>query len=243
MKCPNCGKDVPSTAKFCESCGSPVVGSDSSSARSGRTAPVPQAPGPDARRFSKSGAPQSITRNIVLSPDGKYRWHYERGFLGSLGALLDLWGIVLVLFLAFTLLQQILYSIQGIFSWTELLDALKTVGIALLVAEVVCTIGFLIYAAVRGKKILSYEMDARRLSQVFGNSRPPKDGTSQPKVTKSTLEFDDLSTVKAYPKRDMVELRRPLKKRMYVYADDQDFDFLVNYLKTHVKKRCRVIEG
>ena len=60
MYCENCGQKLPEGAKFCNSCGAPVVSEAAAE--------------PEMR---EDAGYQKVTENILLCPDGKYRWVYE----------------------------------------------------------------------------------------------------------------------------------------------------------------------
>lgn len=235
MKCRNCGKEIPPTAKFCENCGTPVGDG------TGRTATVPpHTPGVSSRQIPRTSAPQSITRNITLYPDGKYRWHFESSPLGRMKALLHIWSGAVCLGLLGFLVFEGIGIFNHTFTWEGCMADLRTGGIILAAFLGVSTIGFLAYTFLRGHENLVYEMDARTLSQVFGHTRPSPGSDTPPtdRKRRKSIDFDDIRSVKSVPAKHLLELRRPLWRRMDVYAQEQDYDFLVNYLRTHVRKRC-----
>ena len=53
--------------------------------------------------------------------------------------------------------------------------------------------------------------------------------------------FSHVRSIEIFRKRNVIKVNERLNKNQ-VYAYDEDFDFVVNYIKSHVTKKCRVYE-
>ena len=122
--CEMCGAPLTDDAKFCEHCGarveSPATTTMSTAVPTGtqlESAPMPQpapAPKPTAKRSAASASRskgEQVTKNIVLCPDGVYRWSYEMNMLRNPTIMFSVWkaiGLSIGIVMVFMLIMEII---------------------------------------------------------------------------------------------------------------------------------------
>lgn len=201
---------------------------------------------------------KKISENIVLSPDGKYRWQYD----------VDLLKNPTVLFL---LLKILLIPLVAIFAFTTIIDLIKwgsknflanfkIFGIVFLVLVALIFVSYLIYAAImRGKYSVIFEMDERGINHrqipaqakkaqkiatfttvagVAGGSLSTVGAGAAASRTEMYSEFSKVRKAKVYRRRNLIKLTERLEHNQ-IYVADADFDFVSNYILsrcTNLKK-------
>lgn len=228
--CADCGKMIPDTAKFCEHCGKAVI--------------------------KKHGG------NITLCEDGKYRWVYELDLFKTPTVFLLVWKILFFVILgifAFT-------NIVDLIEWREaflqsFLNNLKVFGIITLGMTVIVLISYLIYAAVMGGKYcVMFEMDekgvnhrqlpkqAKKAQLISELTRTVGTAAGSPSTaaagigaerTEMYSQFSQVKKVISYPRRRLIKVNGVFQHNQ-VYAEQEDFDFVANYIKSRcpaAKKR------
>lgn len=53
--------------------------------------------------------------------------------------------------------------------------------------------------------------------------------------------FSNVKSIEIFRKRNVIKVNERMNKNQ-VYTSDQDFDFVVDYIKSHVTKKCKVYE-
>lgn len=118
-------------------------------------------------------------------------------------------------------------------------------------------LGYLVYAAIMGGKyIVDFTMDdkgvlhsqapaqakkARKLGAVtaIAGAASGKPGFAGIGINSTRTEmysdFSKVKSVKAYPRRNIIKVNLPFNKNQ-VYASKEDFDFVLNYIRTHTNK-------
>lgn len=192
---------------------------------------------------------KKISENIVLSPDGKYRWQYD----------VDLFKNPNVLFL---LLKILLIPLVAIFAFVTIIDLIKwgsknflanfkIFGIVFLVLVALIFVSYLIYAVImRGKYSVIFEMDERGINHrqipaqakkaqkiatfttvagVAGGSLSTVGAGAAASRTEMYSEFSKVRKAKVYRRRNLIKLTETFEHNQ-IYVADADFDFVSNYI-------------
>ena len=257
MFCENCGKELKPGARFCDACGAPVPGA----AAEGAPGAAETGPGPDTfRENPETGDPSAVsgtrvTENVYFCPDGKYRWNYEFNMLTNPAILITTLKVMALSF-GIVALLIIIFS-GGISGWTDS-DDLKIIVILILVLAVISVLAYLIVAAMYGWKYqVLFEMDEAGVNHIQMKSqfkkaeamgwlvalagaaagRPTVAGAGMLSATRSSMytKFSAVRKVKGNRGRHTIYVNE-LLSRNQVYAEDADFDFVLNYIKSHTGK-------
>ena len=254
MFCAKCGNQLPDDAKFCDVCGAPVVTDE----------PVQEPSEVVAAMADEEPKGSKVTENIVLGTDGKYHWYYEFKLMKNPTILKLLWKIFFWIFVGMWAFLSIINSIQGNFNMKDFLDFSKIFLLILIGVEALVAISYFLYAAMQGfKYCVMFEMDedgvkhtqmprqfkkAQAMSLVLilagmATKNPGAAGQGMLAGAKSSMvsSFSHVRSVEIFRKRNVIKVNEKLGKNQ-VYACDQDFDFVVNYIKSHVTKKCKVYE-
>jgi len=250
--CSNCGAQLPDDARFCGDCGTPVgaapAGHDQA-ACSGQEAPVQddeavQAPEPDY-----AGEADGTVR---LCQDGKYRWVYELNMFKSTAILRTLFKIFGFIFVGIWLFVLILGDVPDVGKFTLSM---------LLVYAGFCVFILLCYGLVAlgygGKYCVLFEMDEEGLNhiqlpkqfkkaQVAGwiavlagvlAGSPGARGAGILGASRNSLysAFSKVRSIKANPGGNLIRVNAPFSKNQ-VYVEDADFDFVLDFIRSHCPK-------
>ena len=203
------------------------------------------------------------SKNIMMCPDGKYRWVYELDMYKSSVIIKEVWRAMLiagVIVLAFLFVINIMDN--------DLMEALEFVAQAAAVLFgiflVLSIIGYLVFAfIIGGKYCVVFEMDDAgvnhkqhekhvKKSQLIGaittlagavGSSLGTAGTGILAAARTSMysNFDDVKELEILPKQHLIRLNESLSRNQ-VYADDEDFVFVANYIKTYCRN-AKVREG
>lgn len=145
---------------------------------------------------------------------------------------------------------------------SQLWDITCTFGLVLLITMVVCVLGYLLYAAfVGGKYCILFEMDekgvlhtqlppqfkkAQAISTVLilagaatGNVGRIGQGLTMRGKQKSYSTWESVKSVNINKKLNIIKVNETLNKNQ-VYASDEDFDFVANFILEHVSDKCKI---
>lgn len=227
------------------------------------SAPVPEQPTEKPKRSRKPSAKKMmnegrrISPNIVLCQDGKYRWIYELNLLKNLTVFFLIWRIFFFIFLGiFTFV--ILIDALGGKGVEALLETLRVFSYFIIGMTVVSALGYLLYAAMMGGKyIVLFEMDERgvvhkqmpkqaKKAELIGaitalaglathNITTVGVGLNSSRTSMSS-DFSKVRKVKAYRRRNLIKVNERLGHNQ-VYAEDVDFDFVYNFILSHVGQK------
>ena len=257
MFCPNCGAQIPDDSSFCEKCGSrieKVIERKEKPVRkpgSKRTEPVPE---------------RKVSENIRLCPDGKYRWVYEVEMLKNPTILITVLKVMLLSFGIVLAFLGVISLIGGDYRYWDADDVLsffKVFLILLLVMLAISVIAYLIVAAMHGWTYqVLYTMDekgvelkemrkdfgkaealgwlAAAVGEAVGNMSMMGAGVLAATRDSSMSVFRDVRKVKAVRRRHVIYVNQVLEHNQ-VYAEDADFDFVLNYICEHVPKTAKII--
>ena len=263
MFCANCGKQLNDTARFCDSCGAPAESVPAAQVSLSQ-APAPQ---PEKRGRKRKPTPERpvsegerVTPHITLGADGKYRWIYEMSLFRNPTIFLLIWKIFFFIMLGIFAFIMLIEVFEGDMDLERFLLDLKIMGIVLGVMTALIGVSMLIYAAIMGGKyIVMFEMDekginhkqvptqakkarkigtaAALLGAASGNMTAAAAGLNAAR-TEMYSEFSRTKKVRAYPRRDLIKVNS-LFNHNQVYAEKEDFDFVVNYILRYVSDQAK----
>lgn len=196
------------------------------------------------------------SKNITMCPDGKYRWVYELDMYKSSAIIKELWRVLLIsgaIVVAFLFIINIMDN--------DLMDTLRFIaqsaGILFGIFLVLSIIGYLVFAfIIGGKYCVVFEMDESGINHkqhqkhvkkseligaitilagmAGGNLSTVGTGVLAAARTSMYTGFDEVKELVILPKERLIRLNETLSRNQ-VYAEDEDFAFVANYIQT----RCR----
>ena len=200
----------------------------------------------------------NVTKNITFDSDGVYRWVYELNLYKNPTILFLIWKIFGFVLLGIWLFMVILEIIDDNLSLDTLMDITSVFLLLALGFGLLCLIGYLLYALMMGGKYcVLFEMDDRGVHHIQMESqikkveaisiltmlvgamagRPGAVGTGMLAGARTNMytAFVDVRNVESCPGRDLIKVNELLNKNQ-VYAEKEDFDFVLNFILTHTKK-------
>jgi len=192
-----------------------------------------------------------------MCPDGKYRWVYELDMYKSSAIIKEVWRAFLIAGLIVAAMLAVFSLIEG----NSLAETVRFVGevMAILfgIFLVLSILSYLIYAfMVNGKYCVLFEMDEYGInhkqhekqvkkSQLIGAiatiagaaaGRPGMAGTGILAAARTSMYtgFDDVKELEFLPKEHLIRVNETLNRNQ-VYAEEEDFAFVANYIKAHCK--------
>jgi len=199
------------------------------------------------------------SENITMCTDGKYRWVYELNLYKNpaiikevgRGMLISL-AIVLALIFGFEM-------IDGIGTFAEKLQYVaELAGILLAILLVITILGYLLYSYMMGGTYCAlFEMDengvcnkaqekhikkSELISAItviagIASGRPGVVGTGMLASARTSMytRFDSVKELEILPKQHLIRLNEKLSRNQ-VYAEDEDFAFVADYIRTRCRK-------
>ena len=273
MLCSKCSNELNHGAKFCSECGAPVDPSVWAGETARAADPMDEAilspdsaiPAktkrkrrPTVTKMMKEG--ETVSPNIVLCEDGKYRWQYDLNLFTKPYVFLLVWKIFFFILLGIFAVMTIVDVAQNRIDGEAALNTLKMFGYFIIGMTVLVILGYLLYAAIMGGKYsVIFEMD----DEGINHKQTPKQakrartlgilvalaGAAGGRVstvgaglaatrTEMYTEFDRVRVMKVYPKRGMIKLNAFLDHNQ-VYAKPEDFDFVCDYISARVPEGAR----
>lgn len=188
--------------------------------------------------------------------DGVYRWVYELKMLKNPSVLFTVWKVMGIGFSAPLLLHLILLIVDGTL-FKYLGSTFKWFVIIAFVILGLSVVAYVLVAAVNGwKYIVLFEMDEKGIAHIqldkgvkkaealgwltvlvgAAANNPTTMGAGILAGSRDRIysEFSKIRKIKAYPKRDLIKLNSLFVKNQ-VYAEEQDYDFVLRYIKEKVK--------
>ena len=196
------------------------------------------------------------SKNITMCYDGKYRWVYELDMYKSPVIIKEVWRAMLV---AGVIVLAILFAINIMDG--DLMETLQFVAQAAAILFgiflVLSIIGYLVFAyIIGGKYCVVFEMDEEGINHkqhdkhvkkselagaitvlaglAGGNLSTVGTGILAASRTSMLTYFDDVKELEILPKEHLICLNETLSRNQ-VYAEDEDFAFVAEYLKAHCK--------
>ena len=191
---------------------------------------------------------------VRLCEDGKYRWKYELNMITNPVIMITVFKIFFYIILAlFVIFGTFLYAIHG--DWEGLWGMAKALLIVLGIFAVLTFLGTaLINLIYGGKYIVMFEMDDKSVthtpieSQVKKSrklgwltffvglfaKRPTTAGAGMLSMAKtsSTSEFEHVRHVRSRRLLHTIKVNQ-LLDRNQVYVPKEDYDFVLDYIKSH----------
>ena len=199
-----------------------------------------------------------VTENVWLCPDGVYRWVYEFPMMKNPVILFTVWKVLLVsCAICFVLVGVPLLFTEGPGSLTGVGMSL---GLAMLILGVLSIVAYVILAASYGwKYMVLFEMDETKVRHIqmekqfqkaealgwltamaglaAGNLSTAGSGMISGSRNSSTSMFADVRQVKANRAMHLIRVNQ-LLNRNQVYADGEDFDFVLQYILERVPEEA-----
>lgn len=203
-------------------------------------------------------ATQSFYRsnNITMCPDGKYRWVYELDLYTTTAIIKEVWRAIVISIAIVIALMLLFFAIEG-----DFMEGLQFIGelagILFGIFLVLSIAGYLLFAFIIGGKYCAlFEMDEDGINnkalekhvkkaELIGlitalagiaSGRPGVVGTGILGATRTSMytSFDDVKELELLPKQHLIRVNETLSRNQ-VYAEDEDFAFVAEYLKAHCK--------
>ncbi|MCQ2419388.1 MAG: hypothetical protein MJ085_06335 [Clostridia bacterium] len=200
---------------------------------------------------------KKITENIFLCSDGKYRWVYEYSMLKNPVILSTIFKVLLIAALIVTGFVMILNLINGNLGFAQPSDMEKTgltvAGIAFLACVL---IAYLVVAKSKGfKYCVLFEMDEKSITHKelaksfkktqalsaltflagLAANRPGVAGAGLLAAVKNELSsaFSKVKRIKALKAFHTIKLDSPMNHNQ-IYAEPEDYDFVLEFIRTRV---------
>jgi len=253
MYCSNCGNQLPDCAKFCDACGAAVeaVVDEAPATQSAETEKLPEQP-----------VVNKVTENIVFGSDGKYHWYYEFKLMKNSTILKLLWKIFFWIFVVMWAFLSIVNACDGHFNFNDFIEFSKYFLIIFVGVEVIVAIGYFIYAASQGfRYCVMFEMDEEgvthtqmpkqfkkaqaisAITMLMGatSGKPGMVGTGLLAASKPSMvsHWSSVKSVEVDCKHNVIKVNERMNKNQ-VYAENEDFQFVEEYIISHVSKKCKV---
>lgn len=196
---------------------------------------------------------EKVSPNIMLCPDGVYRWFFEFNMLKNPTILFVVWKIFFWIFAGIWLLL-VLFEL---FSGSSSLSGLTVAFLLLIIGFSIFTgIVYLLYALyLGGKYCVLFEMDKRGVRHIqmqrqfkraqalawltalagLAAGKPGVAGTGILAAAKNSMysDFTKVRSVEVFRKRNVIKVNELLDKNQ-VYAEEGDFDFVCGFIRRHV---------
>ena len=196
--------------------------------------------------------------HVQLYPDGKYRWVYEVNMLTNYSILFDVWKVLGISIGILVLLFVIIAIFDGDWSFDTLTGMASSLGIVVLVMLVLGLIGYFVYAAISGwKYAVLFIMDEKEVvhqqmpnmvkkGQLIGaltilaglaSGRPGVVGTGVLAQSRMSMisTLADVERLIPCRRMNLIKVNQRFAKNR-IYVNDEDFDFVYNFLLTNCKK-------
>ena len=239
MICPNCRKEIPDGSKFCSFCG----------------AALEKTKAPETVQEEQGIKGKKVTKNIVLCPDGIYRWVYEMPMLKNPTILFTVWKVLGIGFGAVFLVMILGDLFRGGNVGKSILGDLKILGIMVGIFLVISLIAYWIVSIMyHGRYTVLFEMDDKSVThnQVTaqhdkaelvgkltalvgistGNLAAAGLGLNVAYNSSRDSVFTMVKSLKIREKRHVIYVNHTLMKNQ-VYAEDEDFDFVRRFIEAH----------
>ena len=195
------------------------------------------------------------SKNITMCTDGKYRWVYELNLYKNPAIIKEvgrMMGISLVIVLGLIFIFVMIDTIGTIAERFQFFAELA--GIVLAICLVITILGYLLYSYMMGGTYCAlFEMDengvcnkaqekhikkAELISAItviagIASGRPGVAGTGMLASARTSMytRFDSVKELEILPKQRLIRLNETLNRNQ-VYADDEDFAVVADYIRT-----------
>lgn len=191
---------------------------------------------------------------VRLCEDGKYRWKYELNMITNPVIMLTVFKVFFFVILGlFLIFCPIMYLSDG--NWQGALGMLKSFGIVVGIFAVLTFLGTaLLNVIFGGKYVVLFEMDDKSISHTPQETQQKKArkigwltffvglfaknpttagvGLVSMAKTKSTSEYDHVRHVRSRRWLHTIKVNQ-LLDRNQIYVPSEDYDFVLDYIRTH----------
>lgn len=251
MYCEECGTQLPDGAKFCTNCGARVDYAQKERIRDAR------------REYVEDG--QKVTENIYYGTDGKYHWYYELSLLKNPVIFITVCRVLgISIFIVYIFVVCITACDGGHGVMDQIWDITKVFALILCGASVLALVGYLFYIVIAGSHYcVLFEMDEKGVK----HTQLPKQfkkadalgtvlalaGLATGKIGRvgqglmikgqqsMSSDWNKATSVIINRSQNTIKVNERLFKNQ-VYAADEDFDFVVDFIKEHVSEKCKISE-
>ena len=199
------------------------------------------------------------SENITMCTDGKYRWVYELNLYKNPAIIKE---VGRVMFISLVIVLALIFGFQmidGIGTFAEKLQFVaELAGILVAILLVITILGYLLYSYMMGGTYCAlFEMDengicnkaqekhikkAELISAItviagIASGRPGVVGTGMLASARTSMytRFDSVKELEILPKQHLIRLNEKLSRNQ-VYAEDEDFAFVADYIRTRCRK-------
>ena len=199
------------------------------------------------------------SENITMCTDGKYRWVYELNLYKNPAIIKEVGRVMLISLVIVLVLISGFQIIDGIGTLAErLLFVAELAGVLIVILVVITILGYLLYSYMMGGTYCAlFEMDengvcnkaqekhikkAELISAItviagIASGRPGVAGTGMLASARTSMytRFDSVKELEILPKQHLIRLNEKLSLNQ-VYAEDEDFAFVADYIRTRCRK-------
>ena len=199
------------------------------------------------------------SENITMCTDGKYRWVYELNLYKNPAIIKEVGRVMLISLVIVMVLISGFQIIDGIGTLAErLLFVAELAGVLIVILVVITILGYLLYSYMMGGTYCAlFEMDengicnkaqekhikkAELISAItviagIASGRPGVVGTGMLASARTSMytRFDSVKELEILPKQHLIRLNEKLSRNQ-VYAEDEDFAFVADYIRTRCRK-------
>lgn len=207
-----------------------------------------------------------VTENIYLGADGKYHWFYEYRLMSNPVVLFTCLKVLAFSFLLVYLFVAFCtaYSTPASRLWQEIGEL--TIGFVCLTAfmMVLGTVSYTIWAGINGwKYCVLFEMDEKGITHTqmpkqvkksealarvlmlagiaTGNVGRAGQGLLIKGHSALSSSWQFVKSVEIIRRHNTIKVNERLCRNQ-IYANAADFDFVADYIKQHVSRKCRIRE-
>ncbi len=194
---------------------------------------------------------------VTLCLDGKYRWVYEMSLIRNATIPLLMLKVLLITIVIIEIIFLIIAVAEGEDIAEFFVSSLQTIGVVLLILIPVGILGYLLYSWQMGwYYCVVFEMDDNGVLHAQQENQVKKAGlltdiailaglvAGNPTTVGSALlaktntsmytDFEDVILLRAVRERNVIYINNN-----HVYVHDEDFDFVLDY----IKKRCPKVKS
>ena len=248
MFCKNCGVQIDDDSRFCPNCGTATGSSKEVPVKAQKTEKV------KAAAKKNVEIPLEAAHGLIRGKDGVYRWVYELNMLKNPTIFITVWKIFFFIITGIMLIIFLIDLFDGVGRVGDrLLGTLKMYGIFVGGMTVLVALAMLVYAAFMGiNYCVLFEMDEKSINHKqmprqakkaeilsaitvlagLASGNMTTMGVGMTARTEMKTDFRVVRKVKAYRRRHLIKVNGLLEHNQ-VYADDEIFDFVLEYIKSH----------
>ena len=204
----------------------------------------------------------NANNEIHRDEDGVYRWYYALNLLRNPTILFMLWKIFFWICVGMFAFMNVIELFDGGYKFKTFIETGKVFGLLLLIFFGLTTLGYFLYAAFNGfRYCVVFEMDEKGVTHTQAKSQfksnrklsflamlmgvfarnPTLVGSGLLTSTHQSMRssWESVTSVEIIRKRNVIKVNETLFKNQ-VYARDEDFDFVEQFVRAHVGKDCKI---